>query len=106
MRGPLMWHAILHFFGVIDEGGKGYAFWSGVGSDIGEVAIIGAVLGMYRKHNCHATGCWRIGKHPVEGTGFITCRKHHPLIRSDGPLTADDIAHAHRDAQVRERKDA
>jgi hypothetical protein len=69
MRGPQMWHAILHFFGIIDEGGKGYAFWSGVGSDIGEVAIIGAVLGMYRKHNCHATRCWRIGKHPSKAPG-------------------------------------
>jgi hypothetical protein len=96
-----MWHAILHFFGVIDESGKGYAFWSGIGSDIGEVAIIGAVVGMYRKHNCQATGCWRIGKHPVEGTGFITCRKHHPVISSDGPLTADDIAQAHRDAHAK-----
>lgn len=103
-----MWHSILDFFGIIDEGGKGYGFWSGIGSDIGEVAIIGAVVGMFRKHNCHATGCWRIGKHPVEGTGYITCRKHHPVISSDGPVTVGDIAAAHHlaHAQAQAHTDA
>jgi hypothetical protein len=101
-----MWHAILDFFGVVDEGGKGYGFWSGIGSDIGEVAIIGAVVGMYRKHSCHVDGCWRIGKHSVQGTGFVTCRKHHPTISSDVPLTAEDIAQAHDDAQAAGRQPA
>jgi hypothetical protein len=101
-----MWHAILDFFGVVDEGGKGYAFWSGIGSDIGEVAIIGAVIGMYHRHSCHVDGCWRIGRHPVEGTGFVTCRRHHPTISSDAPLTAEDIAQAHQDAQAIGRQTA
>lgn len=57
-----------------------YNFWSGFGSDLGEVAIIGGVVAMYRKHNCHVTGCWRIARHPVEGTPYIVCRKHHPTV--------------------------
>ena len=35
-------HWILNFFGVNNETGYGYAFWSGIGSDIGEFALIGA----------------------------------------------------------------
>jgi hypothetical protein len=101
-----VWHAILDFFGVVDEGGKGYGFWSGIGSDIGEVAIIGAVIGMYRRHSCHVDSCWRIGRHPVDGTGFVTCRRHHPTISSDAPLTAEDIAQAHDDAKAAGRQTA
>ena len=44
---------------------------AGIGSDVGEVAIFGGVIGIYRKHNCHVKGCPRIGKHPVEGTPYV-----------------------------------
>jgi hypothetical protein len=45
----------------------------------------------YRKLNCHAQGCWRLGLHHVEGTPYITCRKHHPT----GGATAQGILDAH-----------
>jgi hypothetical protein len=73
---------------------RAYDFWSGFGSDIGEVAIIGAVIGMYRKHNCHVHGCWRVAKHPVEGTPYVVCKKHHPTVPD--LVTADHVADAHR----------
>lgn len=71
-----------------------YNFWSGFGSDIGEIAILAGVIQLARKHNCHTKGCWRMGLHPVEGTPFIVCKKHHPAIPSRA--TAEHIAEAYR----------
>jgi hypothetical protein len=57
--------------------GRGYQFWSGIGSDLGEVAIIGGVLAVVRRHNCHVKGCpkliWR-----RTAAGDSVCRHHHP----------------------------
>jgi hypothetical protein len=72
--------ALSHFFGLDNLAGVQYGFWSGIGSDLGEVAIFGGVVGIYRKHNCHVKGCARIGKHPVEGTPYVVCAKHHPGV--------------------------
>jgi hypothetical protein len=39
----------------------------------------GSLMATYlRHHNCHETWCWRLGKHPIEGTPYVVCRKHHP----------------------------
>lgn len=70
-----------------------YNFWSGAGSDISELAIVAGLVGLYRRHNCHTRNCLRIGRYPVAGTPFITCRKHHPHI--DVVPTAQDIATMH-----------
>lgn len=90
----MIWETIIHWLaihtGTLNEPGGYYGFWSGFGSDIGEVALIGAVVAMYRKHNCHVKGCWRIAHFPIEGTPFIVCRKHHPKI--DKKLTAEHAA--------------
>jgi hypothetical protein len=73
-----MGHWLEYYFGLTNLSGPWYGFWSGVGSDIAELAIIGGLITLVHKHNCHAKGCWRIGKHKVEGTEYVTCRKHHP----------------------------
>lgn len=51
----------------------------------------------YRKLNCHQHKCWRIGKHEVAGTPFITCAKHHPGGIPD-QITAEHLADAHANA--------
>lgn len=65
--------AILHFFGLDNGSGQAYLFWSGIGSDLGEITLLGAIVGMARHKNCHVQGCWRLG-HPHEGV--VRCRKH------------------------------
>ncbi len=80
-------HLLAHLLGIDNEAGPWYAFWSGFGSDIGEVAIVGSLLAIVRKHNCHVRGCPRVGRHPVEGTTWTVCRRHHP----DGHPTAEDV---------------
>ena len=70
-----------------------YNFWSGFGSDLGEATLISAVLvGLYtgvRRVNCHTKGCWRIGRHRLDGTPYVLCRHHHPEVPNDG------ASHAH-----------
>lgn len=71
-------------------------FWGGFGSCLTEFAIVAVV---WRKVNCHAKGCYRVGLHHVDGTPYITCKKHHPIHPGSGSATADQIAQAHHAAQ-------
>jgi hypothetical protein len=66
--------------------GRGYQFWSGIGSDVTELAMLGWLYAFLRRHNCHARRCWRLGRHPVAGTDYIVCRRHHP---QDTPTAAE-----------------
>jgi hypothetical protein len=83
-------HLILVALGIDDVSGPWYAFWSGFGSDLGELAIIGGLVGVYRRHNCEVHRCWRLGRH-VTAAGHRVCRPHHP----DGHLTAAHIREQH-----------
>lgn len=67
--------------------GRGYAFWSSIGSDFGEITIAGGVAAWWHHVNCHTRGCWRIGREHVDGTTWVVCRRHHP----DGKPTHHDI---------------
>jgi len=60
---------LLHVLGIDTTAGPWYAFWSGFGSDLGELAIVGVV---WNHLNCHEAGCWRIARHAHAGR----CRKH------------------------------
>lgn len=83
---------------------RGYNFWSGVGSDLGEITLItGLGIGFWRtrKHlECHVESpknCHRIGR-PVPGTGHRACRKHHPHASEKGSITMEDIARHHEES--------
>lgn len=92
---------LAHILGIDNESGPIYAFWSGFGSDIGELAILGGMVTFYRRHTCHVNHprfCWRWGAHPVEGTPYKTCRRHHPAVPDR--VSAEHIHAAHRDAQT------
>lgn len=88
---------IYDWFGVGNNGqaNTAYSFWSGVGSCLTYIAVLGAA---WRHLNCHSQGCWRLAKHPVDGTPYKVCAKHHPTIPNR--ITAAHIHDAHRDAQV------
>jgi hypothetical protein len=88
-----IWHWLLTVTGSNDTTGVWYGFWSGFGSDLGEFAIVGGLIGVYRSRICHARWCWRVGRTPVEGTEYVVCRKHDPRDPDDDdPPTAEEIA--------------
>ena len=68
--------------------GQGYQFWSGIGSDLGELSILIAITafvwGWYRVHNCHVKGCKSILTHPDPAHGWPACRRHHSMNDSLG----------------------
>ena len=49
--------------------GKGYQLWSGIASDVGELAIIGGLITLVRQRNCHVHRCPRLiwHEHPEHG---------------------------------------
>ncbi len=79
----LWWWIEVHT-GTVNESGPYYGFFSGFGSDLGEVALIGGIWMGLRKINCHVKGCPRIGHYEVKGTPYKVCRKHHPDVPSEG----------------------
>ena len=96
------WHPFLHILGVDNVSGRWYGWWSGAGSDIGELAIIGAVIGTWRRVNCHVKGCPRIGKVAVPGTPWHVCWHHHP----EGKPTHHHVLRAHQEHLERQVKEA
>lgn len=71
---------IYYFFGFSGSGSH-YGWWSGAGSDLGEVTIIGGMYAIWKTHNSAAKHCPWIGKHPVAGTGTKTCHLHSTLAK-------------------------
>jgi hypothetical protein len=85
---------------------RSYNFWSGIGSDLGELTLItGLLLALWRTHKhleCHVEApknCHRWG-HLVPGTGHRACRAHHPHATEggNGNITADVILKHHEDS--------
>jgi hypothetical protein len=93
-----------HILGLDNLTGPWYGFWSGAGSDIGEFAMFGALVGLLRKYNCETRSCWRLGRHPLvdteKGTTHHLCAKHHPT----GALTVHHIMRIHNRHLRDERK--
>lgn len=79
----LPWHSLY---------GDTYQFWSGVGSDLGELTLIGAMIVAYRKIECHRSGCHRIGR--FTHGHLKLCHRHHPFVPDDGKITGEHIANA------------
>ena len=91
--------------GIVNEAGPYYAFWSGFGSDLAELSLLGAigtaVYQLVKKFNCHQPGCWRIGNHPAAGGQFMLCYRHHPDYRGRRP-GAELIERLHREHNERQ----
>ena len=61
------------------DGGPFYNFFSGLfGVLVVGAGVLASAYVNAKRHNCHVKGCWRVGRQQVEGTSFVTCRRHHP----------------------------
>lgn len=65
---------IVHVIGLDDPSGYWYMWWSGFGADLSMFVGVGV---WYRHRNCHARGCWRLGRYPTTDGPWMTCRRHH-----------------------------
>jgi hypothetical protein len=74
-----MWHWILYHLGVTNPINQWYNFWSGFGSDLGELLILGGIIQFFKHHNCHVQGCWRVKTSNDPTIHAPACRKHHTL---------------------------
>lgn len=80
--------------GLTNGSGPQYLFWSGIFADL-TIFAAAAVMAWRAVHaaraaNCHTHGCWRVGTHPVDGTPWKTCRRHHP-----DPVVRDGLGAHH-----------
>jgi hypothetical protein len=95
-----VWHLIQHWLAYMTGSANAsgtppnYNFYSGFGSDLAEITIIGGLVTIYRKHNCEVKGCHRLGRHTTDA-GHHVCRRHMP----GGAPTHADVLRAHRRAQ-------
>jgi hypothetical protein len=90
-------HWLTHILGLDNLSGPWYGFWSGFGANFGELAIVGGLVTIVRRHNCEVHKCWRLGRH-VTAAGHHVCRIHHP----DGHLTAEQVSEQHARARNQE----
>jgi len=86
-----------------------YNFWSGFGSDLGEITLLTGLLVVAKHVNCHEPGCWRLTAHkmkdPATNVEYKQCHKHHPLIPTNHAhkrFWQHSFSRAHLD-EVRER---
>jgi hypothetical protein len=89
--------ALLHWLavhtGTVNEAGPYYGFFSGFGSDLSEIALLGGVLAMVRHRNCEVRRCWRLSRHQT-AAGHRVCRRHMP----GGAPTHQDVLDDHERA--------
>jgi hypothetical protein len=87
----LIWHWVQEVLGVNTglplHTLRWYNFFSGAGSDIGEVALVGSLIAIWRGTRCHIDGCNRHGKFQFKH--YKLCRIHHPHIPQGG------VSHTH-----------
>jgi hypothetical protein len=89
-----LWHLLGFDYGLPYGHFSWYDAWSGFGSDIGEVAVVGGLVTLVRHQTCEVHRCWRLGRHQTAAQHRV-CRKHHP----GGHLTHADVIAAHADAK-------
>jgi len=69
---PWILRHILQETGISTGASRAYNAWSGFGSDIGEVAIIGGLIGAARNHNLPCKRLLALGSHEYEMDGRPT----------------------------------
>lgn len=79
-------HYILHWSGIDNVNGTSYAFWSGIGSDIGELVIFGYLVNWYRQHKKHM----RFHRKHMEAMN-VWLDQSPPETTSDGPSQDIDV---------------
>jgi hypothetical protein len=75
---------------------NGLGDWSNFLGPIEGAGAFAAAYVLARKHNCHVKGCMRLGRFPIEGTGYVVCNHHHPKDKPTHAVVLAASAEAHR----------
>lgn len=68
-----------HLLGTDSGNDPVYLFYSGIfGVLVFAAGLLWNAWVNARRHNCHQPKCWRVGRLPVDGTAWVTCKRHHP----------------------------
>lgn len=73
--------------------GRGYQFWSGIASDLGELTLLVGITAWWTRHNCHVRHCPRL-QWKATAASDVVCRHHHP----ENPKTAEQVTADHQAA--------
>jgi hypothetical protein len=89
------WHFVYHHatqeLGIDNASSRAYNFWSGIMGGIPTLAFLGGAFAVYRAHNCHVVGCYRV-KRRVTPQGNALCHKHSAM-----PLEQLQLPEVHQD---------
>jgi hypothetical protein len=90
-RGHDVIFGVLHFISQAPQSGQPVVItsWMEILTAVSLLALVSAFVAAYRKIECHQTGCHRIGRF-AHGHLHL-CHVHHPLVPSDGRITAEHI---------------
>lgn len=58
-----------------------YQLWSGFVPALTVLSLLGTLFSLYHLRNCHRDGCWRLGKHTVNGSPW--CNVHIGEVRPE-----------------------
>lgn len=83
------WYTIRHALGIDTQQSMAYDFVSGSGPML-VTALFSAtvVTGAWHHVNCHEPGCYRLGRHKIDGTPW--CNRHQEKARP-GETVADKL---------------
>ena len=95
-----IWDWFLWFTGVTNAGWA--AWWGGFFSCL---PLFGVFAVVWRRMECHAPGCHRIGLHRTADGLYVLCRKHHPDVPDKLTLEAIHQSHAAAKARKEGKKD-
>jgi hypothetical protein len=94
--------SVLHFLGWDGQTSDNYAAWSGsVPAMFTLIGLSTIISGIWHGLNCHEPGCWRYGRHKVDGTPW--CNAHHEKARPQ--VTAEELL-AQILAELRSQREA
>jgi hypothetical protein len=64
-------------------------FGTSVSEVLQDAGLVTLIAGAYRHLECHQTGCHRFGR--FTHGHYKLCARHHPLVPSNGKVTAEHI---------------
>lgn len=98
----LFGRAFIHFWGIDTQQSDNYDFFSGPGPVwVSALGLSTIITGLWHGVNCHAAGCWRIGRHKVAGSPW--CNRHHDRAREDPDPVSERLD---RIIELLERRDS